>query len=52
MGGRAMDRVRLLRLDRGALVHRLADHVEDPASVSGPTGIEMGAPVSFTVIRA
>src|SRR6266850_5390334 len=30
-GRRAMDRVRLLRVDRRALVHRLADHVQDPA---------------------
>src|SRR5437867_1558854 len=57
-GRRAMDRVRLLRLDRGALVHRFADHVEDPAERlrpdrdrDGRAGVVHGHPAPETVGR-
>jgi hypothetical protein len=43
-----VDRIELGRLDGRALVDRLADDVEDAASVALPTGMVIGAPVSST----
>ena len=49
VGTLAMDRPaqRVLR-DRRAVVHRLAEHVEDAAERGAPTGTEIGPPVSTT----
>ena len=46
-----MNRPALLRLDRTVReVDRLAEHVHHAAERRGPTGMEIGAPVSIAVM--